>query len=426
MSSHPDSPPAGLNLHELDFRVLFEAASGLFLVLTPGLLIVAVSNAYLEATLTRREVIIGRHVFDVFPDNPDDPLADGVRNLRASLERVLESCKPDAMAVQKYDIRRPESEGGGFEERYWSPMNSPVCDAHGNVAFIIHRVEDVTAFVRLQQNLAERTQASQQLQERVDTMAADIFQRSRHLDEANQQLRSLNRELQSSNADMEAFAYSVSHDLKGPLRVMRGFAELLTQEYSPSLDGNGREYVRTIQTSSSRMIELVEDLLIYARLSHNQIIPEPVNLRLAVIEILDHLPPDIKIRELKIEIPSDLPCVLGHTSTLRQALLNLCSNAVKFVKPGEAPTLTITAEARAGRVRLNVRDRGIGIAPEHHERIFKVFERLHDDTVYPGSGIGLAIVKRGAERMQGSAGVESSPGQGSNFWMEFIASDKPC
>ena len=109
--------------HALDFRALFESAPGCYLVLDPGLVIVAVSDAYLHATMTRREDILGRGLFEVFPDNPDDPEATGVGNLRASLDRVRHGRVPDTMAVQKYDIRRPEAEGGGFEVRYWSPLN---------------------------------------------------------------------------------------------------------------------------------------------------------------------------------------------------------------------------------------------------------------------------------------------------------------
>src|SRR5712692_3330486 len=127
-----------------DFHTLFESAPGLYLVLTPDLKIVAVSDAYLRATMTKRDEILGRGLFDVFPDNPDDPTATGVRNLRASLDRVLQNRAPDAMAVQKYDIRRPEAEGGGFEERYWSPLNSPVFGTGREITHTIHRVEDVT------------------------------------------------------------------------------------------------------------------------------------------------------------------------------------------------------------------------------------------------------------------------------------------
>jgi PAS domain-containing protein len=109
--------------HTPDYKSLFEAAPGLYLVLLPDFTIVAVTDAYTKATLTRREDILGRGLFEVFPDNPDDPDASGVANLRASLERVLQYKIPDKMALQKYDVQRPEAEGGGFEEKYWSPLN---------------------------------------------------------------------------------------------------------------------------------------------------------------------------------------------------------------------------------------------------------------------------------------------------------------
>jgi CheY-like chemotaxis protein len=167
-----------------DFRLLFESTPGLYLVLTPELRIVAVSDAYLKATMTRRDAILGQDIFEVFPDNPADPNATGTRNLRASLMRVLEQRRPDVMAVQKYDIRRPEMEGGGFEERYWSPVNSPVMDGD-RVAYIIHRVEDVTEFVRLKQH--ERA-VTEELRERAEKIEAEIFQREQQLHDANRQL----------------------------------------------------------------------------------------------------------------------------------------------------------------------------------------------------------------------------------------------
>jgi two-component system sensor kinase FixL len=137
--TRPEMPP--------DFRLLFESLPGLYLVLTPDLRIVGASDAYLHATLTRRGDILGRHLFEVFPDNPDDPEATGVENLSASLGRVLKFRRPDAMALQKYDVRRPD---GSFEEKYWSPLNTPVLNVGGEVGFILHRVEDVTELVRLQ------------------------------------------------------------------------------------------------------------------------------------------------------------------------------------------------------------------------------------------------------------------------------------
>lgn len=186
-----------------DFRALFESAPGLYLVLTPELRIAAASDAYLQATMTRREEILGRDLFEVFPDNPEDTEASGTRNLRASLDRVLATKKPDTMAVQKYDIRRPEEEGGEFEERYWSPVNSPVFATGSEIAYIIHRVEDVTDFVRLKQQGIEQTRRTEALQSQAERMEAEIFLRAQQLQEANARLREVNAQIARHNAERE-------------------------------------------------------------------------------------------------------------------------------------------------------------------------------------------------------------------------------
>jgi PAS domain S-box-containing protein len=143
-----------------DFRALFESAPGLYLVLTPELQILAVSDAYLQATMTTREQITGYYLFDIFPDNPDEKLATGVRNLSASLRRALETGSPDVMPIQKYDIRRPENQGGGFEERHWSAVNSPVLGGDGKVRYIIHSVEDVTAKTQVESRFRKLLEAA--------------------------------------------------------------------------------------------------------------------------------------------------------------------------------------------------------------------------------------------------------------------------
>jgi PAS domain S-box-containing protein len=153
-----------------DFRALFEAAPNLYLVLSPDLVIAAASDAYCRATRTERHRILGRQVFEVFPDNPDDPAATGVSSLRASLARVLQSRRPDAMAVQKYDIRRPDSEGGGFEARYWAQFNVPVLKESGEIAWILHRADDVTEMTRLQERAEARTEHVRNQQDVIDQL----------------------------------------------------------------------------------------------------------------------------------------------------------------------------------------------------------------------------------------------------------------
>ena len=169
-----------------DFRQLFQSVPGLYLVLVPDLTIIAVSDAYLHATMTQRETILARNLFDVFPDNPDDPTATGVQNLRASLERVLKHGVADTMALQKYDIRQPESQHEIFEERYWSVINSPVFGSDGKIIYLVHRVEDVTEFVRLKQAGAEQDKLSKTLRTRVAQMEAEIHLRAQEEQQARE------------------------------------------------------------------------------------------------------------------------------------------------------------------------------------------------------------------------------------------------
>jgi len=171
-----------------DYRAAFDAAPGNFLLLDPALTIVGVTDAYCAATMTVREEILGRHIFDVFPDNPDDPSATGVRNLRTSLNRVLELKRSDQMPLQRYDIRRPAQEGGEFEERYWSPRNSPVLGPDGRLRQIIHWVEDVTEFVRLKRRMQEEHHEHEaELREHVNKIEAEVFLRVEAV-EANRRL----------------------------------------------------------------------------------------------------------------------------------------------------------------------------------------------------------------------------------------------
>lgn len=173
-----------------DFRAIFESVPDLYLVLTPELTIVAVSNAYADATMTQREALLGKHIFEAFPDNPDDPLSiDGIRHLRASLNRVKQSLITDTMPVQKYDVRRPESEGGAFEERYWSPVNHPVLEERGQLRYIIHRVEDVTEFIRLKQRGVIELAATDLVRSEAERMESEVFLRSQEAAIASRQLK---------------------------------------------------------------------------------------------------------------------------------------------------------------------------------------------------------------------------------------------
>lgn len=214
-----------------DYRNLFEASPSPMLVLSPALQIVGVNEAYLRVTMTTREGILGRPLFEVFPDNPEVPFSDGTRNLRASLERVLQSRAPDTMAVQRYDIRRPEPAGGGFEERYWSPLNVPVLDEQGKVAWIIHRVEDVTELVRLKSESEKQTRNTEALKLRTQRVEQDLVENARELLLANERLKEAHNSLDRLRSQ-ELQAIAAHHDAEIQARDRRFRAAI-----EASLDG---------------------------------------------------------------------------------------------------------------------------------------------------------------------------------------------
>jgi PAS domain S-box-containing protein len=248
----------------------------------------------------------------------------------------------------------------------------------------------------------------------------DMTERKRLLDAIQQHAHELElriQEREESNAELEAFAYSVSHDLRAPLRAINGFAEAMREDCASSLDERGRDYLNEITTAASRMNTLVQDLLDYGRVSRINMPLGSVGLLEVVHQAVEQLG-DQRRGSLAIDVPANL-YVQGHPQVLAQVVLNLLTNAFKFHAENVIPAVSVFTEQHEGRVRLSVRDNGIGIAPQHQDRIWQVFERLHEREAFPGTGIGLAIVKRAVGRMHGSYGVESDSGKGSTFWIEL-------
>jgi signal transduction histidine kinase len=245
----------------------------------------------------------------------------------------------------------------------------------------------------------------------------------RQLEATNQGLKFANEQLVSSNEDLEAFTYSVSHDLRAPVRAIEGMTELLVEELGLSLTPAAKKYIDRIKYNVDRMNALINGLLAHSRMRNISASVTPVDLGAAVASALATL--DFSIREAgaSVDVRGPFPPVLAHGEPLVQVIANLISNAVKFVAPGVVPHVALSSERRHDRVRLNIRDNGIGIAPQFHHKVFNVFERLDTSGTYPGTGVGLAIVRKGVERMGGAVGLESQVGAGSTFWIELKAAD---
>lgn len=407
---------------ERQFRALFESAPGSYLVLKPpNYNIVAVSDAYLRATMTRRKDIMGRTLFDVFPDDPDDPAASGVQNLRASLERVQAHRHPDVMAVQRYPVRRPQSQGGGFEERWWSPINAPVFSKTGELAYIIHRVEDVTSVVRAEQNQIGSTRDSVSVDTRTHAMQAELVLRAQDLQRANESLSERERLLEAANRDLAEFATIVSHDLKSPLRAVSTLAKWMQSDYADKLDDEGRDNLEEIVRRVARMDAMIEEILQYSRAGRTEEQPRCVDLgEMLTMLVRDLAPPP----HVHLEIAPDLPVVQGEPVRLMQVFANLITNAIKH---GNKPHALIQVECtdRDTHWLFSVADNGPGIPEQHHQRIFKMFQTLAPKDKADSTGVGLALVKRIIEQAGGQIWVESQVGIGSTFCFTWPKSSGP-
>ncbi len=415
------SPPA-----EPDFRLLFESCPGLYLVLTPDLRIVAASDAYLHATMTRREDVLGRLLFDVFPDNPDDADATGVRNLRASLDTVRRDLRADTMPFQKYDIRRPASEGAAFEERHWSPQNSPVFGPDGSLSYIIHRVEDVTEFVQMGRRDAESRLVVDALRTRTAEMELEAFRNSEQVAEANHRLKLANGELAraaaglaEANRELEAFSYSVSHDLRAPLRSIAGFGDALLRDAGERLDAPAADHLRRILAAAERMDRLIDGFLRLATVASAPLVTERCDLSAMARAVAADLVRSAPDRGVVLDIEEGLTAD-GDPHLLRTVVENLMGNAWKFTSKAASARIEVfcergVADASGGTDPVPVfcvRDDGPGYDPSHAARIFGPFQRLHSPREYPGTGIGLATVQRIVHRHGGTVWAESSPGRG--------------
>lgn len=300
--------------------------------------------------------------------------------------------KPERELVAAARVGRVEDEGWRLRKdgsRFWA-----------SVVIVAVRDEagELVGFGKITRDLTEPKRLQDQVQQHAADLEGRIAERDRML------------------LELEAFNYSVSHDLRAPLRAIEGFSAALKEDLAAPVSPNVREDVAQITGAAGRMNALIDGLLSYSRISRGEMDLAEVDVEELMADLTD-LDPDSRVHAL-VEPGTR---VRAHRVALRQAVQNLVDNGLKFHKPGQPASVTIVASRRHDAVRITVRDEGIGIAPEHHERIFQIFHRLHTSGAYPGTGIGLALVKRIAERLGGAVGVESETGGGSVFWIDVPA-----
>jgi PAS domain S-box-containing protein len=290
-----------------------------------------------------------------------------------------------------------------------------------NAALTALRHEDgrLRGFVMVTRDVSERRRAEQaihQLNSELRTLNQELEQR---VAERTAALEAGNHELRAANAELESFSYSVSHDLRAPLRAITGFARILQEEHGHELPPAARDHFRRIQDGARQMGQLVDDLLAFSRLQRQAMAPQPVDLGELVRRAWSELAGRHGDRKVEL-LAGDLPVVEGDPSLLRQVLLNLLDNALKYTRQREVALVEVGwGRDDDGREGLFVRDNGVGFDMRYADKLFKVFERLHRAEDYEGTGIGLALVERIVARHGGQVWARGEPGRGATFWLSL-------
>ncbi|HET7025337.1 MAG TPA: ATP-binding protein [Gemmatimonadales bacterium] len=408
-ASAPKAPSAAP-----DFQLLFEQSPDILLVLLPDaprFTMVGATRSRFDATSTTRDTI-GKGLFEVFPDNPDDGEASGTANLRASLERVLKTRAPDTMAVQKYDVRDDQ---GAFVTRYWSPRNIPVLAADGSVRYILHRVEEVT-------ELVHQDERGEELRDQNRAMKSEVIARSRELATAIDELRRANTALGELDQAKTAFFSNVSHEFRTPLTLMLGPLEDLLSDSAFPLAPGQRERVQLAHASALRLLKLVNALLDFSRIEAGRLRAHfaPTDLCAATLELAGMFESAAQRAGLALII--NCPPLSGPVWIDRdlweKIVSNLISNALKFTFTGK---IVVQLKEGAGQVSLSVSDTGVGIPQAELDKVFDRFHRVQGvvGRSHEGSGIGLALVRELVELHGGTVRVRSTIGKGTTFTVEI-------
>ena len=295
-----------------------------------------------------------------------------------------------------------------------SPLDKVKAFDCGGVDYVSKPFDPDEVLARVATHLALR-KAQKDIEEKNLQLQQEIAERVR----AEETLKERTVQLQAANKELEAFAYSVSHDLRAPLRAIHGFAEIIAHRHRESLNEEGQHYFDNIAQAGGQMDRLIDDLLIYSRLGRRAVRHQLAPLGDLLAQVIETLADRVAETGAHLNIPDDLPVITGDPMLLNRILTNLLDNALTYHRPGVPLRVEVSCQAEADRIILRVTDNGIGIAPEFHEKIFSIFQRLHSQDEYPGAGIGLAMVKKSAELLGGRVWVESVVGEGSTFSVEL-------
>jgi len=317
------------------------------------------------------------------------------------------------------------------EPEYFSEERLKVLNALANVTAIgVHRArlyEEASGMAEeLERRVGERTAELRErmaevehLNQALTNLLEDLQAAKENLEASSAKLNDLNEELAAKNRELETFTYSVSHDLKAPLRGIDGYSRLLLDDHAHSLNEEGRTFLHTVRRAATQMNQLIDDLLAYSRLERRPMQEGFVDLGALAKALLAERAVEIATRNAQVSVDVTCAGVTCDPDGLALALRNLLENALKFTREASQPAIQIGGRDGPNKCVLWIRDNGVGFDPKFHDRIFEIFQRLHRAEEYPGTGVGLAIVRKAMERMGGRVWAESEPGKGASFFLEI-------
>ena len=364
---------------EQRLQLLIEHCPGAIAMFDREMRYLVISPRWIEDYHLEGKQVVGKSHYEVFPDIPQRWKDIHTRCLAGAIEKCEEDPFP--------------RESGGVEWVRWEIH--PWKDDHGETGGIVMFTEVVTP----------RKQAQEELKKLNEELEQRVQQRT--------------SQLADKNKELETFTYSVSHDLKAPLRGIDGYSKILLDEYSGQIDEEGQGFLKNIRSGTEQMQQLIEDMLDFSKLERRSLSVAPIEMRNAVDRILQERAFDLGETAVTLDVAPGF--VLADPEGLAMVLRNLIDNAVKFCRGRKPPTLDIRSRVEDGRHILSIRDNGTGFSMKHHDLIFQIFQRLHRAEEFGGTGVGLAIVKKAMDRMEGRVWAESEPDKGAEFHI-----DLPC
>ncbi len=422
-----------IKTNTIDYQKLFVELPGLYIILSTDLTILDVSEKLTKAAGIHRLDMIGKNLFVVFPENPEDIIADGQSNLKYSLNYVLKHKTAHTMAVQRYDVKNLE---GIFEERYWCPVNKPVLDENGDVLYIIHRVEEVTDFVQLSEVSEKTVQQNTKLESQIERMKIEIIKRTKeleklnaqldekvslrtqHLEEANKTIGKNVVALTHQKKQLEDFCNIISHNLRAPLVNISMLVEMVAEN---STNEENIIFLEKLDKAAKNLNDTFNELVESIQITQDTEIPyEEIELESFTNNIIDSLQGEINKTQAIIKMDfSQAPKLFYPINYMRSILQNLISNSLKYSSPERRPIIKINSQIKNNSVIISISDNGLGLdLNKHSENLFKIRKVFHNHPA--AKGFGLFITKSQVTALGGKIWVESQPDVGSTFHVELI------